>query len=113
MSKGYRQLESEIQPCQKINFDSMTEELQADYLDRYEGVQAWIHQVSQFDDSSAVSTTYLGKTDKMRKNVIKAQEQFSITYHCTIVGTLLDGTECKILLDSGGTKSFMSKQYYL
>ena len=54
----------------------MTEELQADYLDRYEGVQSWIHQVSQFDDSSAVNTTYLGKTDKTSKNFIKAQEQF-------------------------------------
>ena len=41
----------------------MTEELQADYLDRYEGVQAQIHQVGQFDAYSAVSTTYLGKTE--------------------------------------------------
>ena len=29
------------------------------------------------------------------------------------VHTLLDGTDCIILLDSGATKSFMSKQYYL
>ena len=31
----------------------------------------------------------------------------------TTVGTLLDCTESKILLDSGATKSFMSKQYKL
>ena len=36
----------------------MTEELQADYIDRYEGVEARIDQVNQFDDSGAVSTTY-------------------------------------------------------
>ena len=42
----------------------MTEEPQADSLHRYEGVQAEIHQVSQFDDSSAVGTTCLGKTGK-------------------------------------------------
>ena len=29
------------------------------------------------------------------------------------VGELPNGTDCHILLDSGATKSFMSKQYYL
>ena len=29
------------------------------------------------------------------------------------VGKLLDGTECQILLDTGASKSFMSKSYYL
>ena len=28
------------------------------------------------------------------------------------MGTLLDDTECKILLDCGSIKNFMSKQYY-
>ena len=50
----------------------MIKELQADFLDRYKGVQAQIHQLSQFVDSSAMSTTYLHKTDKKRKNVIKS-----------------------------------------
>ena len=68
-----------------------------------------IHQITQFDYSSAVSTTYLGKTDRTRKDVTKAQEQFSIADQSTTVGTLLDGLDCKILLDSSATKSFMSK----
>ena len=29
------------------------------------------------------------------------------------VGKLLDGTECQILLDTGASKSFMSKSHYL
>ena len=29
------------------------------------------------------------------------------------VGKLLDSTECQILLDTGGSKSFMSKSFYL
>ena len=29
------------------------------------------------------------------------------------VGKLLHGTECQILLDTGASKSFMSKSYYL
>ena len=29
------------------------------------------------------------------------------------MGKLLDGTECQILLDTGASKSFMSKLHYL
>ena len=29
------------------------------------------------------------------------------------MGKLLDGTECQILLDTGTSKSFMSKSYYM
>ena len=56
---------------------------------------------------------YFCRTDRSRKDAIKAQEQFSITDQSTTVSTLLDGTDYQILLDSGATKSFMSKQYYL
>ena len=75
--------------------------------------QVQIHLVSQFNDSSTESTTYLGKTDRRGKGVMKAQEQFSVTDQSTTKGTLLDGTDCKILLDSGATKGFMSELYYL
>ena len=30
-----------------------------------------------------------------------------------MIGRLLDGTECQILLDAGASKSFMSKSHYL
>ena len=91
----------------------MTEQLIVEYLDRYEGVQPQIHRGGQFDDSSIVSATYLGRTERSRGDAMKAQEQFSITDQSTTVGTLLDDTDCKILLDSGATKNFMSKQCYL
>ena len=29
------------------------------------------------------------------------------------MGKLLDGTECQVLLDTGASKSFMSKSHYL
>ena len=41
------------------------------------------------------------------------EEKFSITEQGHMVGKLLDGTECQILLDTGASKSFMSKSYYL
>ena len=52
-----------MQNMSEIDFDYITEQSQTDYLDWYEGVQAKKHQVSQFDESSAVSITHLGKVE--------------------------------------------------
>ena len=48
-----------------------------------------------------------------RSTKIKAEERFPITGQGFASGKLLDGTECQILLDTGATKSYMSKLYYL
>ena len=40
------------------------------YLDRYDIVQAEISQVTNFDESKDLSTTYLGKTDMTTEYVI-------------------------------------------
>ena len=61
----------------------MTEQLQIDYLDRYEDVQAEIHQVSQSGESSAACTIYLGKVEMSREDALKAQHQFSLTDQST------------------------------
>ena len=44
---------------------------------------------------------------------IKAEDRFPITDQGFASGKLLHGTECKIVLDMGATKSYMSKSYYL
>ena len=41
------------------------------------------------------------------------EEKFLITEQGYTVGKLLDGTECQLLLDTGASKSFMSKSHYL
>ena len=82
------------------------------YLDRYDGVQAEISQVSSFDESTDLSTTYLGKTDMKREYVIKAEEQFPISGQGYTSGKLMDKTECSILI-TGASKSYMSKSYYM
>ena len=41
------------------------------------------------------------------------EETFSVTEQGYTVGKLLDGTECQVLLDTGMSKSFMSKSHYL
>ena len=49
----------------------------------------------------------------MRDTNITAKEIFPITGQGFASGKLLDGTECQIVLDTGATKSYMSKSYYL
>ena len=68
---------------------------------------------TKFDENSDLSTTYLGRIDITRASKIKAEERFPISKQGYTVGKLLDGTECKILLDMGASKSFMLKSLYL
>ena len=49
------------------------------YFDRYEGVQSEISQVTKFDESTDLSTTYLGRINQTRKSVIRAEESFPIS----------------------------------
>ena len=68
---------------------------------------------NRFDQNCDLGTTYLGQTKMTRETKIKAEESFSITGHGFTSGKLLDSTDCQILLDSGATKSYMSKSFYL
>ena len=67
----------------------------------------------RFDENSNLSTTYLGKSDRSKNDKIKVEESFPISEQGYTLGKLLDGTECQILLDTGASKSFMSKSYYM
>ena len=48
-----------------------------------------------------------------RETTIKSEENFAIPEQGHMVGKLLDETECQILLDTGASKSYVSKSYYL
>ena len=82
----------------------MTEQFQVDYLDRYEGVQAKIHIISQFGGSSAERTTYLGKVVMSGENALKGQEQILPTDQFTTMGTVLNGTAFQVFLCSGSVE---------
>ena len=54
--------------------------------------------------------TYLGKTGhKESQDKLKAEESFPISENGYILGRLLAGMKCQLLLDTGANKSFMSK----
>ena len=68
---------------------------------------------TKFDKNSDLSMTSLGKANVVKENKIITEEKFLISEQGYTTGNLLDGTECQILLDTGASKSFMSKSHYL
>ena len=64
---------------------------------------------NKFNENSDLKMTYLGQTKMTRDTKIKTEERFSITGQGFALRKLLDGMECQILLDTGATKSYMSK----
>ena len=109
----YLQLKEEPLLALDVDFGLYPDITKARYLDIYEDVYAEMVYASKFDENSDLSTIYLGKADMTRNTKIKAEERFPITGQGFASGKLLDGTECQILLDTGATKSYMSKLYYL
>ena len=67
---------------------------------------------NRFDENVDLSTTYLGKIGMRREDIIKAEESFPISEQGFVMGRILNGEECQIL-DTGASKSYMSKSYYL
>ena len=56
---------------------------------------------------------YLGQADMTRDMEVKAKENFPLTAHGYTEGKLLNGTKCDILVDTGMSKSYMSKSYFI
>ena len=81
----------------RVDLASISDESREEYLDRYE----WI-------TSEILNTTYLGKSHMTGEDNLTIEEKFSITQQGHMVGKLLEGTECQMLLDTGASKSFMS-----
>ena len=109
----YLKLKEEEWETLDIDFGLYPNITKARYLDVYEGVYAEMVYANKFNENSDLSITYLGQTKMTRDTKIKAEERFPITGQGFTSGKLLDGMECQILLDTGATKSYMSKSYYL
>ena len=96
-----------------LDLGSMPHKLHQEYLDVYEGIQSEIVNTTRFDENSDLSTAYLGRLNKARNDKLKAEESFPFSEHGYTSGKLLDGTGCQLLLDTGASKLFMSKPFYM
>ena len=97
----------------EVNLVDNMDRLKEEYLDRYERVKSEIVDTTRFDENSDLGMTYLGKLNMTHDKNLMVEERFLISKLGYTVGKLFDGTECQILLDTGASKSFMSKSYYL
>ena len=97
----------------EVNLVDNSGRLKGEYLDRYEGMKSEIVDTTRCDKNLDLSMTYLGKLNMTQDKNLMEDEIFPISKLGYTVGKLLDRTECQILLDTGASKSFMSKSYYL
>ena len=101
-----------VKELREVDFGKNPQNLQEEYLDVYEGIQMDIVSMNRFNENSDISTTYLGQIEhKGSQNKLKAEESFPISENGYTTGKLLDGTKCQLLLDTGASKSFMSKSF--
>ena len=87
--------------------------LKEEYLNVYEIIQSEIVNTTRFNENSDLSITYLWKSDRSKNDKLKAEESFPISEQGYTLGKLLEGTECQLLLETGASKSFMSKSFYM
>ena len=96
-----------------VDIELEGDKLKEEYFNRYDGIYTEISQVTRFDESTDLSTTYLGRIDMTRNMIIKVEGKFPISRQGYTSGKLLDDTECSIMLVTGVSKSYMSKSYYM
>ena len=96
-----------------IDFGESPEVMKSRYMDVYDNAYAEVVTTSRFDENVDLSTMYLGRIDMKREEVLKAEESFPISEQGFVKRKLTNGKECQILLDTGVSKLYMSKSYYL
>ena len=110
----YKVKTNEEKELREVDFGTNLQNLQTKYLDVYEGIQSDIVSSSRFDKNSDISMTYLGQTGQEEsQDNLKAEESFPIPENGYTLGRLLDGTKCQLLLDTGASKSFILKSFYM
>ena len=109
----YRKMGKEGGEKLEMDFGESPEIMKSRYIDVYDDVYAEVVMTSRFDENVDLSTTYLGRIDMKREEVMKAEESIPISEQGFVMGKLMNSEECQILLDTGVSKSYMSKSYYL
>ena len=75
----YRKMNKEGGERIDIDFGESPEAMRSRYMDIYDKVYAEVVMTSRFDENVDLSTTYLGRVDMKREEVLKAEENFPIT----------------------------------
>ena len=110
--KGHLDVKEENNKVE-VDFGPTPDILREEYFDVYEGIHSEIVNTTRSNENSNLSTTYLGKPNRSKFIKLRVEESFPILGQVYALGKLLDGTECQLLLETGASKSFMSKSFYM
>ena len=85
----------------------------SEYLDRYNGITSELKVNMEYDDAVDVTTTYLGHEFIKITDTFHPEQAFPIYSNCHTHGQFVGGGMLDILLDTGASKSYMSKAFYM
>ena len=85
----------------------------SEYMDKYEGITSELNVNMEYDDAVDVITTYLGQESIRLTDIFKPELAFPIYSNCHARGQFVGGESIDILLDTGASKSYMSKAFYM
>ena len=86
----YRKMGKEEGEWLNIDFGESLEIMRNKYMDVYDEIYAEVVTTSKFDENVDLSTTYLGRIDMKREEVMKAEESFPISEQGFVMGKLLN-----------------------
>ena len=85
----------------------------SEYMDRYNGITIELNVNMDYDDAVDVTTTYLGREAVNITDTFQPEQDFPIYSNCHTRGQFTGGGMIDILLDTGASKSYMSKGFYM
>ena len=85
----------------------------SEYMDKYNGVTIELNVNMDYDDAVDVTTTYLGQESVEITDTFQPEQIFPIHSNCHTWGQFAGGGTIDILLDTGASKSYMSKGFYM
>ena len=87
--------------------------LTSEYLDRYDGITSELNVNMEYDDVVDVTTTYLGYESIRITDTFRPKQAFPMHSNCHTWGQFIGCGMLDILLDTGASKSYMSKGFYM
>ena len=94
--------------------DCCVGEVDQEYCDRFEEVSAFLSMTKLFNECSEVTTTHLWRKEpESSSKTFRLEGEIPLPHNCVTEGSLPDGTKMRILFDTGATRSFMSKNFYM
>ena len=85
----------------------------SEYMDRYDGIAIELNVNMDYNDAVDVTTTYLGREVMEITDNFQPEQAFPIYSNCHTRGQFTGGGMIDILLDTGASKSYMSKGFYM